>query len=102
MKATQLLLVALASVSANGFNHTRGQLIFDEEFDTIDESRWTHWVSGWRGGNWEFQYYRNNWKNSYTKDGHLFIKPSLTAEEFGEDFLYNGELSLWEEGCTDS
>ena len=36
----------------------RGDLIFDEEFNTIDESKWTHFVSGWRGGNWEFQYYR--------------------------------------------
>ncbi len=102
MKETSLLILVLAAGNTAGFNHTRGDLIFNEEFDTIDESRWTHWISGWRGGNWEFQYYRNNRKNSYARDGYLFIKPSLTADEYGEDFLYNGELSLWEEGCTDS
>ena len=29
-----------------------------------------------------------------TKDGYLHIKPTLTADEFGEAFLYNGTLNL--------
>ena len=56
---------------------------------------------GNRGGNWEFQYYRNNAKNSYVKNGLLHIVPTLTADEYGEDFIYNGELNLWDEGCRD-
>ena len=28
------------------------------------------------------------------KDGYLHIKPTLTADEFGEDFLYNETLNL--------
>jgi len=95
------LCTITAAPSAYGFNHTRGNLIFNEEFDALDESRWTHWVSGWRGGNWEFQYYRNDRRNTYVRDGVLYIKPSLTADEYGEDFLYNGELNLWDQGCQD-
>ena len=76
------------------------QIIFSEEFDILDEDIWQHFVTGWRA-NHEFQYYRNDRKNSYIQDGMLVIKPSLTADEYGEDFLYNGELNLWEEGCTE-
>ena len=46
------------------------------------------------------QYYRNNRQNSYVKDGVLYIKPTLTADEYGEEFLYNGFLDLAQEGCT--
>jgi len=98
-----LCLATLAQAySVNSQSNVRGELIFDEEFNTIDESKWTHFVSGWRGGNWEFQYYRNDRKNSYVQDGVLHIKPSLTADEFGDDFLYSGSLSLWDQGCEDS
>lgn len=76
-------------------------LVWQDEFDFLDESKWQHFVTGWRGGNWEFQYYRNNRKNSFVRDGLLYINPSLTADEYGEDFIYSGEINLWDEGCTD-
>ena len=76
-------------------------LVWQEEFDSLDESTWEHFVTGWRGGNHEFQYYRNNRKNSYVRDGILYIVPTLTADEYGEDFLYNGQLDLRPEGCND-
>jgi hypothetical protein len=31
---------------------------------------------------------------SYVRDGVLYIKPTLTADRFSEDFLYNGELDF--------
>ena len=37
---------------------------------------------------------------SYAKGGNLFIKPTLTADRFSEDFLYNGVLDLNQEGCN--
>ena len=37
---------------------------------------------------------------SYVRDGVLYIKPTLTADRFGEDFLYNGVLDLNQEGCN--
>lgn len=39
-------------------------------------------------------------KNSYVRDGVLFIKPTLTADRFDTDFLYNGTLDLNLEGCN--
>lgn len=44
--------------------------------------------------NGEFQVYQNNRSNSYVKYGKLYIKPTLTADKFGEDFLYEGNLQL--------
>ena len=37
---------------------------------------------------------------SYVRDGVLHIRPTLTADRFGQDFLYNGTLDLWPEGCN--
>lgn len=37
---------------------------------------------------------------SYVKNGVLHIKPTFTADRFGQDFLYNGTLDLWPEGCN--
>ncbi|EFX89068.1 hypothetical protein DAPPUDRAFT_28775, partial [Daphnia pulex] len=34
------------------------------------------------------------------RNGVLYIKPTLTADRFGEDFLYNGTLDMWKEGCN--
>lgn len=42
----------------------------------------------------EFQFYRNNRSNSYVHDGHLYIKPTLTADDFGEEFLTKGTLDM--------
>jgi len=101
MKVFVALIPALLALQSGVycFNHTRGDLIFSEEFDQLDEKLWTHYVSGNRGGNWEFQYYRKNAKNSYVKNGQLHIATTLTSDEYGEDFIYNGELDLWQEGC---
>jgi len=75
-------------------------MVFQDEFDSLNKGNWKHLITGWRGGNNEFQYYTNRTENSYVRDGVLYIKPTLTADRFGEDFLYNGEFNLWEEGCN--
>jgi hypothetical protein len=38
-------------------------LVWQDEFDTFDLSKWSHLVTAWGGGNQEFQYYRNSRKN---------------------------------------
>ena len=43
----------------------RGPLIWQEEFDALDYSRWKHLITAWRGGNNEFQYYDNLPENRY-------------------------------------
>lgn len=50
-------------------------------------------------GNGEFQYYRDNRKNSYVENGVLTIKPTFTADEFGQDFLSDGTIDLGQ-SCT--
>ncbi|KAK4020527.1 hypothetical protein OUZ56_002493 [Daphnia magna] len=82
------------------FYHLRGRLIFQEEFDFLNTSRWQHIITAWRGGNNEFEYYTDRPENSYVRDGVLHIRPTLTADRFGQDFLYNGTLDLWPEGCN--
>jgi hypothetical protein len=32
-----------------------GQLIFEDNFDTLDQSKWRHEITMAGGGNWEFQ-----------------------------------------------
>ena len=80
-----LLTAVLAPVSSE-------KLIWSDEFEFLDFSKWKHEVlsnfiifiysaqitmSG--GGNWEFEYYMNNRSNSYTRNSVLYIKPTLTV-----------------------
>ncbi|XP_046456406.1 beta-1,3-glucan-binding protein-like [Daphnia pulex] len=93
-----LLVVCRAAVNID--NQERGPIIWQDEFEFLDYSKWMHLITAWRGGNQEFQYYHNLTENSYVRDGILYIKPTLTADRFDEDFLYNGELDLNQEGCN--
>nr|AAP82240.1 lipopolysaccharide- and beta-1,3-glucan-binding protein [Azumapecten farreri] len=70
-------------------------LIFEDNFDTLDLDTWEHEITASGGGNWEFEYYLNNRSNSYVRDGVLYIKPTLTTDRFGPDFLTKGTLDLW-------
>lgn len=40
----------------------------------------------------------NALSRSYVRDGILYVKPTLTADEYGEDFLNHGKLSY--PGCN--
>lgn len=71
-----------------------GDLIFEEEFDEFDFSKWEHENTLAGGGNWEFQWYTNNRSNSFVEGGNLHIVPTLTADEFGEAFLTSGNLNV--------
>jgi hypothetical protein len=53
------------------------------------------WGSGTFFQHWEFEIYLNNRSNSFVRDGKLFIKPTLTADKFGERFLSTGKLLLY-------
>ncbi|XP_069683894.1 beta-1,3-glucan-binding protein-like [Periplaneta americana] len=67
-------------------------LIWHDEFNTLDLDVWNHLVTAWRGGNNEFEYYRNSRNNSFVKDGVLYLRPTLTADEYGEKLLYTGGI----------
>ncbi|XP_043233950.1 beta-1,3-glucan-binding protein-like [Amphibalanus amphitrite] len=103
-----LLLASLAAAVAAGpvsdqlsvttYNEGKtalsGEVIFEDNFDELDMVTWQHELTLWGGGNWEFEGYNNNRTNSFIRDGVLFIKPTLTAERFGEEFLYSGTLDM--------
>ena len=36
----------------------------------------------------------NSRENSYVRDGKLFIKPTLTSEGHGDDFVFAGQLTI--------
>ncbi|KAF0306960.1 Beta-1,3-glucan-binding protein [Amphibalanus amphitrite] len=77
-----------------GKTATAGELIFEDNFDELDLVTWQHELTLWGGGNNEFEGYNNNRTNSYIRDGVLYLRPTLTAERFGEDFLYSGTLDM--------
>ncbi|XP_030761868.1 beta-1,3-glucan-binding protein-like [Sitophilus oryzae] len=99
---------SLSSVSGDSVKNKSpcsGDLIFDEDFDSFDLSRWQHEITLSGGGNWEFQYYANNRSNSYVENGTLHIRPTLLSDDFGEKFLWSGTLDLnagtLADACTD-
>eukprot|EP00794_Sanderia_malayensis_P012291 gene12291-13556_t len=75
-------------------------LIFEDNFDSLDFDTWQHAVSMMSLGHNEFQVYVNNRSNSFVRDGALYLKPTLTSDTYGEDFLKSGTLDLWGERCT--
>jgi len=65
-----------------------------DNIDRLDLETWQHEITMSGGGNWEFQVYHNHRRNSYVKDGVLTIKPSLTNDMYGDNFVETGTLSL--------
>ncbi|KAG8805213.1 hypothetical protein FRC19_008023, partial [Serendipita sp. 401] len=71
----------------------------DDHFDGLDlSSKWSREVTlgGLRNG--DFAMFTNNDKNSYASNGKLFIVPTLTRDEIGDQVFSGGRYSL--EGCT--
>lgn len=60
-----LLLIPKTSGNLDEFYRLRGRLIFQEEFNSLDKSRWQHVITAWRGGNNEFEYYTDRPENRY-------------------------------------
>ena len=89
-----LFLLALSSVAR------AETLVLDEEFDTLNLSLWKHDITLGGGGNWEFQYYTND-RNSYVKNGILYIQPTFLVDDIGEANLKNGYTIDLGDDCTD-
>jgi ABC-type Fe3+ transport system permease subunit len=62
--AGPLVAVVVVSVALLGAVSAE-TLLWHDEFDTLDLAVWNHLVTAFRGGNSEFEYYRNNRKNRY-------------------------------------
>lgn len=79
-----------------------GDLIFEDNFDTFDHTKWFNDQTMAGGGNDEFQWYVNDRENSYTSGGIFHIKPTFTADLFGDNFLTSGRVVIPPDQCTDS
>jgi len=69
-------------------------LIWEDNFDFLDFKKWEHERTLSGGGNWEFELYRNNRTNSFTKDGVLYIQPTLTSEAIGLQAMMQ-DYNIW-------
>jgi len=97
------------SSQSTGSNRLAGKklrLVLEDDFNgaSLDKSKWNQDVTLWGGGNWEFQAYTPLTDNTYTKDGKLYIKPTLTADKYGENFLKTGrwDMKAMYGSCTQS
>lgn len=79
-------------------------LVWEDNMDFLDRTKWVHEVTAWGGGNDEFQVYIDDEDNCYSRDGNLHLKPTLlrdninplTNRSYGDEFLRSGELNLAE------
>ncbi|XP_017759246.1 PREDICTED: beta-1,3-glucan-binding protein 1-like [Eufriesea mexicana] len=75
-----------------------GQLIFEENFDTLNTTRWTVIERFSDGPSYEFVVYMDNEDNVKVKDGILHITLTSLNDKYGQDFVRTGNLIL--EKCT--
>jgi len=86
--------------TSKGQIYAPGDLIFEDNFDSLNTNVWHHEINVNGGYNNEFQVYDKDPANTFIRDGVLYLKPTLTLDKFGGnyEYLYNGYLKL--EGCT--
>ena len=74
-----------------------GKLIFVDNFDSLDFSKWHHEITMAGSGNGEFEMYHNNRSITFVTNGTLNIKPQLTVEWLGEWCLKSSScpVDLW-------
>ncbi|KAK3790167.1 hypothetical protein RRG08_010785 [Elysia crispata] len=74
----------------------RGAVFFRDDFNSFSTSNWDYEVSMFGGYNGEFQVYTNDPKNVFTRNGKLYLQPTLTVDDsrFDENFLYNGKMDM--------
>jgi beta-glucanase (GH16 family) len=78
-----------------------GQIIFEDDFNTIDRNKWFFENTLAGGGNWEFQWYPGyDSTNCFVRNGNLHLAPTFTSDIFGEDFLTSGRVQIPPAQCT--
>lgn len=74
------------------------QLIFEDNFDNFNHSRWTM-VEQFAGApDYEFVIYKNSDENVKVENGKLLIIPTFVENKYGADFVRRGTISL--DKCT--
>ncbi|CEH15581.1 AT18611P-RELATED [Ceraceosorus bombacis] len=101
-------LVGAAALIVTGYLSIKKHdycLVLEDNFDgPLDTTIWKHEQETGGFGNSQFDWTTDSANNSYTKDGMLYIVPTLTADSIGEAAIMNGyQLNLTTTGtCTAS
>ncbi|XP_052085216.1 beta-1,3-glucan-binding protein-like [Mytilus californianus] len=74
----------------------RSVTAFRDDFNSWNANNYQVACTAWGGGNNELQVYTPGQANLFTKNGHLYIKPTLTVNhpDFDEGKLYHGQMDL--------
>ncbi|XP_076380461.1 beta-1,3-glucan-binding protein 1 [Megalopta genalis] len=80
-------------------NVCAGDIIFIENFDTLNTDRWKVIERFSMTPNSEFVVYLNHEDNVYVQDGLLYIKPVQVKDKYGIRFVEDGSLTLHK--CTE-
>lgn len=86
---------SIVSLIGLGVANAGVKLVWEDNFDTLDFTKWQHELTMSGGGNWEFEQYRNNRTNTFVKDGVLYMQPNLAVDYYGEDTLLYGDAGIW-------
>ncbi|KAH3778376.1 hypothetical protein DPMN_179832 [Dreissena polymorpha] len=80
----------------NGRSRRAEQRVMRDDFDgsTLNRGLWDYELSMYGGYNGEFQVYTCDSNNVFLRNGHLFIKPTLTSEKYGEGYLHSGTMDM--------
>ncbi|XP_069166427.1 beta-1,3-glucan-binding protein [Procambarus clarkii] len=105
MRALYFLLVVCGALAADVVDPASCRsfpcLIFNDDFNDLNNNIWKPEITMSGGGKGEFQMYLNDHSLSYIRESALIIKPELTSNSFNEHFLFNNELNLGS-ACTDN
>ncbi|CCA73142.1 related to beta-1,3-glucan binding protein, partial [Serendipita indica DSM 11827] len=75
--------------------------VFEDDFNSLDLNSWNHEIDLGGFGNHQFDMATADEKNSYVKDGKLYITPTLTGDVIGYDQLLDGPVFNLT-GCTNT
>ncbi|KAL1110475.1 hypothetical protein AAG570_008003 [Ranatra chinensis] len=78
-----------ASTEYSGMKPCRGQVIFEDQFDKLDLTKWTRSIRI-SGQDHEFVTYEDDERNSYVENGRLVIRPIV----LNDDFVKTGRINL--------
>eukprot|EP00354_Favella_ehrenbergii_P003095 CAMPEP_0170456332 /NCGR_PEP_ID=MMETSP0123-20130129/4005_1 /TAXON_ID=182087 /ORGANISM="Favella ehrenbergii, Strain Fehren 1" /LENGTH=326 /DNA_ID=CAMNT_0010719781 /DNA_START=48 /DNA_END=1028 /DNA_ORIENTATION=+ len=70
-------------------------LVWEDQFDYLDMTKWSHEITMSGGGNWEFEWYANNRTNSFVEDGVLYLQPTLFKDNIGDAAMHTGDINIW-------
>jgi len=76
-------------------------VVMQDNFDSIDPSKWTHEVDLGGFGNSEFDMATASSNNSYVQNNQLYITPTLTSDVIGVNALTSGPAFNLT-GCTNT